>query len=494
MLLKNTLWNLLGAGIPIIVALFTIPVIIEGFGTEQFGVLALIWALVGYFSIFDLGLGRAITQNIAALSPEEQRLRLPGIFWTGMIVISFVALLAMVTILLFAQTIVVEIIKPGPDLVSATRDAVMITAIGIPVVTTAIALRGVLEGYQRFDIVNLGRTPLGLWTFICPLLVLGSPNKLALVCMLLIVGRLIVSAFYLWHCRGFTDRFFAFGNVTPARAKKLLSFGGWMTVTNLVGPILVTVDRFVISAVLGVAFVAYYVTPFEIVTRTTIFAFALASALFPNFAQLFHSDSERAGRTYALVMRILLVVLFPVYLVIVFAAEPGLEYWLGPDFADKSALVLQILAIGVFLNSMAFAPFAFVQGAGRPDWTAKLHLAEALFYGFVLYFLIVQFGIVGAAMAWALRVGIDLLALALMVKRLSSSDGFHLSRAGWFLGFQMLLLGALTLTDHFSDAASILMVAAVLVWVVGISVLFTGDERRFILEKLPRMRRQKNET
>ena len=489
MLLKNTLWNLLGAGIPLIVALFTIPVIIAGFGTEQFGVLALIWALIGYFSIFDLGIGRAITQNIAALSPEERPGQLPGIFWTGMIVISTMALLGMVGMLLFAQTIVVGIIKPGPDLVSATRDAVMITAIGIPVVTTAIALRGVLEGHQRFDIVNLGRIPLGFWTFICPLLVLESPHKLAFVCVLLIAGRFAVSGFYLWHCRSFTDRFFAFGNIAWDRAKKLLSFGGWMTVTNLVGPILVTVDRFVISAVLGLAFVAYYVTPFEIVTRTTIFASALAGVLFPNFAQLFRSDKERANELYSLALKILMVGLFPIYLLIVFFADVGLEYWLGRDFADKSANTLQILAIGVFLNSMAFVPFAFVQAVGRPDLTAKLHLVELAFYGVILYLLIVQLGIIGAAMAWTIRVGVDFLALAYMGRKLRLGKGGGFNRAGILLSLQVALLFTLAGAESFSSFSIIVMAMGVVLWIVGNFIIFQADDRLLILKRLSNMRR-----
>ena len=65
LLAKNTVWNLVGGGAPMIVAVFCIPILIRGLGTSRFGVLTLAWALIGYASLFDLGLGRALTQMVA---------------------------------------------------------------------------------------------------------------------------------------------------------------------------------------------------------------------------------------------------------------------------------------------------------------------------------------------------------------------------------------------------------------------------------------------
>src|SRR5260370_40800032 len=65
LLARNTVWNLLGSGAPMIVAVVCIPILIRGLGKERFGVLTLAWALIGYASLFDLGLGRALTQLVA---------------------------------------------------------------------------------------------------------------------------------------------------------------------------------------------------------------------------------------------------------------------------------------------------------------------------------------------------------------------------------------------------------------------------------------------
>ena len=108
---------------------------------------------------------------------------------------------------------------------------------------------------------------------------------------------------------------------------------------------------------------------------------------------------------------------FPLLIIVTFAYE-GLNLWLGSDFANNSYLVLQLLAVGVFINSLANVPFGLVQSAGRPDLTAKLHMIELPFYLLVLWWLLNAYGIVGVAIAWVLRVAVDAIILFIMANRL----------------------------------------------------------------------------
>ncbi len=62
---RNTTWNIVGMCAPILVALYCIPQMIRGLGQDQFGLLSLVWMLVGYFTILDMGIGRALTRIAA---------------------------------------------------------------------------------------------------------------------------------------------------------------------------------------------------------------------------------------------------------------------------------------------------------------------------------------------------------------------------------------------------------------------------------------------
>jgi O-antigen/teichoic acid export membrane protein len=94
-----------------------------------------------------------------------------------------------------------------------------------------------------------------------------------------------------------------------------------------------------------------------------------------------------------------------------------LKLWLGAEFAQHSFRVLQFLAVGVFLNSLAYVPFTLLLGAGRPDVTARLHLIELPLYLGILWWLISTRGIEGAAIAWTARVAVDALLLFVLAKR-----------------------------------------------------------------------------
>jgi O-antigen/teichoic acid export membrane protein len=140
--------------------------------------------------------------------------------------------------------------------------------------------------------------------------------------------------------------------------------------------------------------------------------------MFPAFASILTHDRSHAASLYTKTIKYIFLLLFPAVLLIVMFAREGLNLWLGDEFADNSSLVLQILAVGVFLNAHANVPFGLVQSAGRPDLTAKLHLVELPFYLLVLWWLLNSFGIVGVALAWLLRVVVDTISLFIIASRL----------------------------------------------------------------------------
>src|SRR6202030_3302179 len=84
LLARNTVWNLIGNGAPLIVAVFSIPILIHGLGKDRFGVLTLAWALIGYASLFDIGLGRALTQLAARKLGAGEEREVPTLVWTSL--------------------------------------------------------------------------------------------------------------------------------------------------------------------------------------------------------------------------------------------------------------------------------------------------------------------------------------------------------------------------------------------------------------------------
>src|ERR1700676_2720642 len=99
LLARNTIWNLLGSGAPLIVAVFCILVLIKVLGTDRFGVLTLVWAVIGYASLFDLGLSRALTQIVAKQLGAGEGHEIPALVWTSLLLMLLVGFIGTVVVM-----------------------------------------------------------------------------------------------------------------------------------------------------------------------------------------------------------------------------------------------------------------------------------------------------------------------------------------------------------------------------------------------------------
>jgi O-antigen/teichoic acid export membrane protein len=129
------------------------------------------------------------------------------------------------------------------------------------------------------------RVPTGILMYVGPLLVIPLSSDLTAVVAVLVAGRLIALLAHVWLCLRCVPSLRE--RIAPRRStiKTLLRLGGWMSVSNVVGPIMVNLDRFLIGAFLSVVSVAYYATPYDMITRLSVVPAAMVSALFPPSPQ-----------------------------------------------------------------------------------------------------------------------------------------------------------------------------------------------------------------
>ena len=410
-------YSLLGQAVPLAVAYFAIPVLTRELGAARFGLLTLAWAVLGYFSLFDLGLGRALTQAVAARLAGGRDSEVPALVWSGLALMLALGVVGALVAAGVTPALVGGVLNVPTELRAEAHASFLLLAVAVPVVIVSAAVRGVLEAVQRFDLVNLVRVPQGVLSFAGPVLVLPFTRSLTAITAVLLAGRLVATGAWFWLMLRELPALGASRRVDRAAVGPLLRFGSWMTVSNVVSPLMVTLDRFVIGAVASVAVVAYYTAPWEAVTKLWLVPGALGAVLFPAFATAAGTSPDRARALYLRGVKATLLALLPVVVVIVGFAREGLAAWLGAQYAAQSTAVLQWLAVGVLANSAAQIPFALIQGSARPDVTAKLHLVELPVYLAALWWLVGAHGIVGAAVAWSLRALVDAAALFAYAQR-----------------------------------------------------------------------------
>lgn len=404
---RNTLYNLTGSLTLVAVNLITLPLYLHLIGNARYGVLAIVMLLLGYFNFFDLGLARATANRIARLhdAPAVER---EHVFWTALGLNTGFGLVGGLVLYGVAGATFAHFFKM-PD---AMRAEVLSTlpwlAASVPVATLSGVLVGTLEGRERFGVVNSLQVLGSLLFQLTPLTVayVHGPSLdwlipaaiLARAASMLPLAAAVVRALPL---RGA-------GGPQRALAKPLLGYGGWVTATSLVSPILETLDRLLIGSVLGAASVTHYTVPSELASRFRMLPAAMARSLFPRLSS---QNSADASRQTADSVGVLAALLTPLIVLGILVMAPFLTLWVGADFAAHAAPVGQIIMVGTWINSLAFLPYTQLQSQGRPDLVAKFHLLELVPFVSLLWLAVATLGLVGAALTYSLRVAVDALLL-----------------------------------------------------------------------------------
>uniref|UniRef100_A0A7C2PA60 Flippase n=1 Tax=candidate division WOR-3 bacterium TaxID=2052148 RepID=A0A7C2PA60_UNCW3 len=483
LLIKNTILNFIGLVTPLFVGMITIPFIVQGLGTDRFGLLSLAWVVFVYFSIFDLGLTRATTKFVAEAFGKGETDQVPRLVWTAVTIQGVLGITGAIVLAKITPLLVEQILKVPLELLGEAKATFRVLALAVPVVLISGSFRGVLEASQRFDLVNAVSVPTSVLSYVLPLVGLFFGMNLQGIVTLILLGRI-----------GTLIAFVALNLYTTPQLKRLsgsfsllrlFSFGGWVTVSSIVGPVLVYLDRFLIGSLFSMAAVAYYSAPYEIITRLWIIPVSFTMTLFPAFSSLEGiKETQKLVNFFTRSFKYILLALGPIILAITLFAKEVLQIWLGIDFAKESSVVLQILAVGVLVNSLAQIPFALLQGTGRPDLPAKFHLLELPMYLGIAWFLINKWGITGAAVAWTLRVILDaflLFGATLKVLNLSIKIFIHSNTTVVF--FTLLLFSVIICVVKLMDIFSLFVRLVLFVCVFGLFFCFVWKK---VLDDLDR--------
>jgi O-antigen/teichoic acid export membrane protein len=395
--------NVFGAIVPLAVALVTVPIYVRHIGDARYGVLSIVWVLLGYFGFLDLGLSRAAVNALARLrdAPQGDRAR---VLVTTLVLNLSLGLFGSLCLAVFGGYLLQHVLAVPGDLKPEIAQAFPWIVGLFPLALVSGVGIGALESRERFllaNVLQVSGTSLGQ---IVPVMlaIIVSPSLAVVIPAAVVARALTVAGILIAVYRD--EGPLSLAAFDRHQARRLLSYGGWISVSGIVGPLMSSLDQFVIGSVLNVAAVAHYAVPMNLVIRSQVFAGALTRTLFPRMSSVGRDEAHSlAGRAlislaygYSAICAPA-IILTPVFF----------KYWISADFAAVAAPVAEILFFGAWINGLAFVPFGLLQSQGRPDVTGKFHAAEVLPFIAVLWGLTSAYGITGAALAWSLRCAAD---------------------------------------------------------------------------------------
>jgi len=401
---RNYGYSAIGAAVPIIVSLVVVPLYIRHVGTERYGVMAIVWLILGYFGFFDFGLSRASANALSKLTHEGPSKRAPVIvtvFYLNSLLGLFGGLALYGVGHFMAQHMASLSVRVHIELV---RSLPWIAAM-LPLNLLSSVGTGVIESRERFAISNLLNGLGGILTQVVPICcaIIINPSLETIVPAAFVaraVSASAILAYVLWTERPIDPRV-----LDQKQIRSLVGYGAWVSVSGLISPLLETFDQMLVGTLLGPAALAHYAVPMSMTTRLQIIATALAKTLFPRLSRIGSREADQLALKATTTLAFGFAAVCGPAIVL---AGPFLNLWLGTQFARLSTSVAVILLVGCWTNAVGFIPFTLLQSQGRPDLSAKIHMAEIVPFLLSVWSLSRRFGLPGAALAWTLRVTVDL--------------------------------------------------------------------------------------
>ena len=409
-LVKNSFYNILGFAIPTLVAIPALGILARQLGVESFGLFTLAFAIVGYASIFDGGITRAVIREISIFREDQDEQR--KIISTASVSVFCLGLFTSLLLILFANNLVIYL-KVSSSLILNAYLSFKILAFALPIYLLNQIWLAYLEGHERFANLNIQRTISSIFLAVLPAIFCLIQPTLINAIWGVLIGRVIALLITFYICKDFIiSSGFKFYKKTFLR---MMKFGGWLTLSNIISPIMVYFDRFVISNIMGASKVAYYSAPAEGVSRLVNIPYALARALFPKLSYSIDASEKKKleMQSYFLIAAICL----PMVIIGILCSEFIMVTWMGANYGGDAAKVLSILLIGFFFNALAQIPYSVLQARGKSKTTALVHAVEIIPYLIILFSFTYKFGVIGTAISWSLRTLVDLILLFLLSRK-----------------------------------------------------------------------------
>lgn len=409
-IIKDSAWNITAIVIPTLVALPVLGMLARMLNVELFGIFTLIFAILGYASVFDMGLSRALVRSISINRNSNVDIK-EYLFTSSIIVVSIGCIVSLV-IFLFRSNI--AFLLNVTDLIYIdVVNCLLLVSFVIPFLLLNIVWQAYLEGLERFKELSILKVITSVLLSVIPLLLMFIQKTIVFAVLGLVFARLISFLVFYFYAYSELKLYQNYNIFNKCKLKELFKFGSWLTISNIISPMMVYFDRFVLSSMVGATNVALYTAPSEIVSKLLMVPSAVSKTLFPKL-----SNKLDIGAVYKISIFLLLIVFIMILPFFIFSEEI-LTLWLGSGY-EAASTTLRILLVGFIFNSLAQLPYTYIQAKGFSNVTAKIHLLEIIPYFILLNFLVSLYSFNGAALAWSFRVFFDFAILTYFFIRLKA--------------------------------------------------------------------------
>jgi O-antigen/teichoic acid export membrane protein len=412
-LLRNAFSNLLGAVIPALVALGTVPLVVKGLGDANYGVYSLVTAIVGYFAVIDINVTAGSVKFIAEFNAHKDQRRIDETVFFGLSVYSLLGLLGGIGLFAGAHFFVTNVFTVPPRLVGEAVATLRLAALGFFLGQLQSYLNSIPQSLMRYDIASRIEMVFGTLVPLLTVAVLMLGYGLFEVILLRIVASAINCA-VLWRCIRRLLPALSWRKPGAAIRRELLGFSAYSFLSRFATLSYAYADKLIIGALVGVTGLAYFTVASTLANRILSLTYRLSGVFFPAASALAaRGELERLRTLYLKASRYVVFINASVLVLVAVFSYQILYYWMNPQFARAGQVVLAVMALSQFIDSLTSLPSLVNDGMGHPRFSGMFALARAVFGLVVVWLGVDGWGIAGAA--WGHLIASVLLTCAFLV-------------------------------------------------------------------------------
>ena len=396
-LASNAMANLLGALVPSLVALGTVPLVVRGLGDASYGVYSLVTAIVGYFAVIDINVTAGSVKFISGFSARKEHTRIGETVFFGIMVYALLGVVGALGLYGGAHFFVTDVFSVPAALAAEATATLELAALGFFLGQLQNYLQSVPQALMRYDVSSRLEMLFGAAVPLLTVLVLFKGYGLFEV-VLVRVAASAVHCLVLWRAirrllPGLALRW-------PSRETRrgLLGFSAWSVLSRFASLSYAHADKLIIGALAGVTALAYFTVAATLANRVLGLTYRLAGVLFPAASALSaNGELARLDRLYLKATRYVVFLNAAMLVLVAVFAHQILLYWMNAEFARHGAIVLAVMAASQFVDSLTSLPSLVNDGMGHPRVSGVFAVVRACAGVLIVWLGVARWGIDGAA-------------------------------------------------------------------------------------------------
>jgi O-antigen/teichoic acid export membrane protein len=390
-----------GLGVNIAVGFFVYPFILHHLGDEASGLWTLIYSFTGYYGIFDFGIRSSLIRYVSKFWTTGDKDELTRLINTSLFTYTCVGLLLLIPTTL-GVFYVDRVFQIPPNFYYDARILFLMvgyaTALGFPLGISG----GILEGLQRFDLINWTNIITTLVRAALIIYVLQHGLGLLSVALITVSLPLISSAVLSVFAHRLLAISYGWKYVGWETLRQVASYGSVTFMIIVAARLRFKTDAIIIGTFLSAA----AITHFTIGARLVDYAAEVVSSMAQIFTPMsshFHATGnyDQLRKIFVAGNRACALIMFPMTVAFVVMGKSVIEAWVGPRYVSSYVILLIVLIPSTFYEAQSTSN-RILFGMSLHKSLAYVVLMEGIANVILSIVLVRPLGIVGDALGTAI--------------------------------------------------------------------------------------------